>query len=44
LLDGVHEDVNRVKKKPFVETKDYDESKDDQYWATESWNNFQLRN
>ncbi len=24
LLDGLHEDLNRVKVKPYVETKDYD--------------------
>lgn len=24
LLDGLHEDLNRVMKKPYVETKDYD--------------------
>jgi len=24
LLDGLHEDLNRVKEKPYVETKDYD--------------------
>ena len=24
LLDGLHEDLNRIKKKPYVETKDAD--------------------
>ena len=24
LLDGLHEDLNRVKVKPYVESKDYD--------------------
>lgn len=24
LLDGLHEDLNKIKKKPYVETKNYD--------------------
>jgi ubiquitin C-terminal hydrolase len=29
LLDGLHEDLNRVKKKPYVELKDSDDRADD---------------
>lgn len=43
LLDGLHEDLNRVKKKPYVETKDYD-GRPDQIVANESWDNFLKRN
>ena len=28
LLDGLHEDLNRIKKKPYVELKDFDGSPD----------------
>ena len=43
LLDGLHEDLNRIIKKPYVETKDYDGRPDD-VLARESWANFLLRN
>jgi len=43
LLDYLHEDLNRVLKKPFVEAKDYDGRPDD-IIAEESWNNHRLRN
>jgi len=43
LLDGLHEDLNRIKKKPYVETKDYDGRPDD-ILARESWANYLLRN
>jgi ubiquitin carboxyl-terminal hydrolase 4/11 len=43
LLDGLHEDLNRIKKKPYVETKDYD-GRPDKIIAKESWENFLLRN
>lgn len=29
LLDGLHEDLNRIKKKPYVELKDADDRPDD---------------
>ena len=36
MLDGLHEDLNRVKKKPYVEAKDGDGRPDndiaDEYW------------
>lgn len=35
-MDGLHEDLNRVKKKPYIETKDCDGRPDeevaDEYW------------
>lgn len=43
VLDGIHEDLNRVKKKPYVETKDYD-GRSDFVVAKESWLNHLARN
>lgn len=43
LLDGLHEDLNRVKVKPYTETKDYD-GRPDEVVAKESWELFLLRN
>lgn len=43
MLDGLHEDLNRVKEKPFVETKD-DDNRPDEIVAIESWNNHLKRN
>ncbi|XP_065058789.1 ubiquitin carboxyl-terminal hydrolase 15-like [Rhopilema esculentum] len=43
LLDGLHEDLNRVKKKPYVEIPDHDGRPDDEL-AHEAWANHQLRN
>ncbi|CAK82480.1 unnamed protein product (macronuclear) [Paramecium tetraurelia] len=43
VLDGIHEDLNRVKKKPYVETKDSDE-RTDFVVAKESWSNHLARN
>ena len=43
FFDGLHEDLNRVKKKPYVESKDYD-GRADEIIAKEQWNNFLLRN
>jgi len=43
LLDGIHEDLNRVKKKPYVENPDY-EGQSDEVWAAESWDRYKLRN
>ncbi|CAD8206908.1 unnamed protein product [Paramecium pentaurelia] len=43
LLDGLHEDLNRVKKKPYVESKD-NQGKPDFEVAKESWENHLVRN
>ena len=43
LLDGLHEDLNKIKKKPYVETKDYDGRPDEEI-AKEHWEQFLLRN
>jgi ubiquitin carboxyl-terminal hydrolase 8 len=43
LLDGIHEDLNRVQKKPYIEEKDCDGTNDEQD-AIESWKNYLLRN
>ncbi|OMP14224.1 Peptidase C19, ubiquitin carboxyl-terminal hydrolase 2 [Corchorus olitorius] len=43
LLDGLHEDLNRVKSKPYVEVKDGDDRKDEEV-ADEYWQNHLARN
>ncbi|GMH29092.1 hypothetical protein Nepgr_030935 [Nepenthes gracilis] len=43
LLDGLHEDLNRVKHKPYVEAKDADGRPDDEV-ADEYWQNHLARN
>jgi hypothetical protein len=43
LLDGLHEDLNRVKKKPYIEAKDADGRPDDEF-AEECWNYHKARN
>ena len=43
LLDGLHEDLNRVRDKPFVEIKD-DDDRPDELVAIETWNNHLKRN
>ncbi|XP_057808071.1 ubiquitin carboxyl-terminal hydrolase 8 isoform X2 [Salvia miltiorrhiza] len=43
LLDGLHEDLNRVKCKPYVEAKDSDGRPDEQV-ADEYWTNHLARN
>jgi len=43
LLDGLHEDLNRIKKKPYVEQKDGDGRPDD-IVAKEAWDTYKLRN
>ncbi|CAM0957127.1 unnamed protein product [Alopecurus aequalis] len=43
LLDGLHEDLNRVKKKPYIEAKDVDDRPDEEF-AEECWNNHKARN
>ena len=43
LLDGIHEDLNRVKERPYIEDKDCDGTKDEED-AIESWKNYLQRN
>lgn len=43
LLDGIHEDLNRVKEKPYVEDKDCDGT-NDEVDAIEAWKNYLRRN
>ncbi|GAB2274235.1 hypothetical protein Dimus_009002 [Dionaea muscipula] len=43
LLDGLHEDLNRVKQKPYIEMKDSDGRPDEEY-AAECWHNHKARN
>lgn len=43
LLDGLHEDLNRVKCKPYVEVKDGDDRPDEEV-ADEYWRNHSARN
>ena len=43
LLDGLHEDLNRVTDKPYVELKDSN-SRPDVICAQEAWENHLLRN
>ncbi|KAL3817855.1 hypothetical protein ACJIZ3_003760 [Penstemon smallii] len=43
LLDGLHEDLNRVKQKPYFETKDSD-SRPDEEVADEYWRYHKARN
>eukprot|EP00241_Pyramimonas_parkeae_P004423 CAMPEP_0114237434 /NCGR_PEP_ID=MMETSP0058-20121206/7388_1 /TAXON_ID=36894 /ORGANISM="Pyramimonas parkeae, CCMP726" /LENGTH=887 /DNA_ID=CAMNT_0001349475 /DNA_START=308 /DNA_END=2971 /DNA_ORIENTATION=+ len=43
LLDGLHEDLNRVKTKPYIEAKDSDGRPDDEV-ADEAWTYHQARN
>lgn len=43
LLDGIHEDLNRVKKKPYIEDKDCDGKRDEED-AIGSWKNYLRRN
>nr|GLL46074.1 ubiquitin carboxyl-terminal hydrolase 8-like isoform X1 [Ipomoea trifida] len=43
LLDGLHEDINRVKHKPYIETKEEDDRPDEEV-ADEHWSNHLSRN
>ncbi|XP_076903003.1 ubiquitin carboxyl-terminal hydrolase 9-like [Bidens hawaiensis] len=43
LLDGLHEDLNRVKQKPYIETKDSDGRPDEEV-ANEFWSYHKARN
>jgi len=42
LLDGIHEDLNRIKKKPYIEDPDFDGSHDERD-AIEAWKNYLRR-
>eukprot|EP00804_Cyclotella_cryptica_P031247 CCRYP_011069-RA/>CCRYP_011069-RA protein AED:0.07 eAED:0.07 QI:74/1/1/1/1/1/2/2088/533 len=43
LLDGIHEDLNRVKKRPYIEEKDCDGTNDEGD-SILAWSNYLLRN
>ena len=43
MLDVLHEDLNRVKQKPYIEMKDSDGRPDEEY-AEECWKNHKARN
>ncbi|XP_051131118.1 ubiquitin carboxyl-terminal hydrolase 8-like [Andrographis paniculata] len=43
LLDGLHEDLNRVKSKPYIQAKD-DDDRPDEVVADEYWSNHLSRN
>ncbi|CAH1392970.1 unnamed protein product [Nezara viridula] len=43
LLDGLHEDLNRIANKPYIPNKDY-QGEEDHVFALESWKNYKLRN
>nr|XP_019702095.2 ubiquitin carboxyl-terminal hydrolase 9-like isoform X2 [Elaeis guineensis] len=43
LLDGLHEDLNRVRKKPYIEARDADGRPDEEF-ADECWKNHKARN
>lgn len=43
LLDGLHEDLNRIKQKPYIEIKDAGDRRDEEI-AEEYWNNHLARN
>ncbi|EDR29290.1 ubiquitin carboxyl-terminal hydrolase, putative [Entamoeba dispar SAW760] len=43
LIDGIHEDLNRVLKKPYIETPDYNNEPDNE-WAIAEWNRYKQRN
>lgn len=43
LLDGLHEDLNRIQRKPYVEERDADGRPDEEV-ARETWENYRKRN
>ncbi|KAF6148521.1 hypothetical protein GIB67_042480 [Kingdonia uniflora] len=43
LLDGLHEDLNRIKLKPYIELKDANGRSDEEF-ANECWENHKARN
>ncbi|CAG2110965.1 unnamed protein product [Medioppia subpectinata] len=44
LLDGLHEDLNRVKQKPYIEVKTDVDLRPDSVMSAESWDNYKKRN
>ncbi|RLN83326.1 hypothetical protein BBJ28_00009182 [Nothophytophthora sp. Chile5] len=44
IIDGLHEDLNRVKHKPYTEVKESDGSQEDAVVAREAWERHLLRN
>ncbi|KAF4038407.1 Ubiquitin carboxyl-terminal hydrolase domain-containing protein [Phytophthora infestans] len=44
IIDGLHEDLNRVKHKPYTEVNESDGSQDDAAVAKEAWQRHLLRN
>ncbi|KAG6960464.1 hypothetical protein JG687_00008221 [Phytophthora cactorum] len=44
IIDGLHEDLNRVKHKPYTEVNESDGSQDDAAVAKEAWERHLLRN
>jgi ubiquitin carboxyl-terminal hydrolase 4/11/15 len=44
LLDGLHEDLNQIKIKPYVEKKDDDGTTDDDQLARDQWEDYLKRN
>lgn len=44
LLDGLHEDLNRITKKPYIEMKTDVDRRPDNEVAKESWENYKKRN
>ncbi|XP_067933232.1 ubiquitin carboxyl-terminal hydrolase 4-like [Watersipora subatra] len=43
LLDGLHEDLNRIRVKPYIETKDSNKRPDEEV-SNEAWENYKKRN
>ena len=44
LLDGIHEDLNRIQKKPYVEQEEHDGTKSDRKVADRAWEGYLKRN
>lgn len=44
LLDGLHEDLNRIRQKPYIEVNNDVEKRPDEVVAAESWSNYKKRN
>ncbi|EQC32844.1 hypothetical protein, variant [Saprolegnia diclina VS20] len=44
LLDGLHEDVNRIQKKPYIEIQESNGSQPDAVISDQAWHNHCLRN
>lgn len=44
MLDGLHEDLNRITQKPYIEISNEIERRPDELVAAESWSNYKKRN